>query len=227
MFSMEKDVFDEKSSGIQQGSEANRPTVAPMGIRPYVIPGVTKLYVKIPLDRVGVLIGKHGEVLKTVMERTKTKITVDSTNGIVVIEPATPATTPLDLMKAQDFVKAIAYGFSPDRAMRVLDEDQVLIVIDLKQYVKPSPNHLTRVKGRIIGEGGRARKNLEELTGTYISVYGDYVAIIGDYESANAAREAILMLIEGRQHSTVYRYLDRVMTQIKRRQRFEYWTKSF
>ncbi len=196
-------------------------------IRPTLIPGVTRLYVKVPLDRIGVLIGRGGEVLRMVMERTKTKITVDEVNGSVIIEPASPATTALDLMKAQDFVKAIAYGFSPERASRVLEEDQVLIVIDLKQYVKPSPNHLTRVKGRIIGEGGKARKNLEEIGNVYISVYDDYVAIIGDYESANAVRDAILMLIEGRQHSTVYRYLDRVMSQIKRRQRLSYWYTEF
>jgi len=189
----------------------------------YFIPGVTRLYVKVPPDRIGVLIGREGEVLKNVMERTKTKITVDSVNCLVVIEPATPATTPLDLMKAQEFVKAIAYGFSPERAMRLLEEDQILVVIDLKQYVKPTVNHLTRVKGRIIGEHGKARKNLEEMTGTYISVYDDYVAIIGDYESASAAREAILMLIEGRQHSTVYRHLDRIMARIRRDKRLQFW----
>ncbi len=208
----------------EQRSSAEQST--PTSVRPYLIPGVTRLYVKVPPDRIGVLIGKGGEVLKMVMERTKTRITVDTTNCTVVIEPASPTTTPLDLMKAQDFVRAIAYGFSPERAARVLDEDQVLIVIDLKQYVKPVPHHLQRVKGRIIGEQGRARKNIEEMSGVYISVYDDYVAIIGDYESANAAREAIMMLIEGRQHSTVYRYLDRVMAQIKRRQRFEYWTRG-
>ncbi len=223
----EENVSSEKSSGNQSQSTPSPQPPAPIAIRPMVLPGVTRLYVKVPPDRIGVLIGKGGEVLKTVMERTKTRITVDSVNGTVIIEPASPTTSPLDLMKAQDFVKAIAFGFSPERAMRVLDEDQVLIVIDLKQYVKPTPNHLMRVKGRIIGEGGRARKNLEELTNTYISVYGDYVAIIGDYESANAAREAIMMLIEGRQHSTVYRYLDRVMSQIKRRHRLEYWSKEF
>jgi len=218
-----KDTSSEKG-GEKRETTSSKPGPSVIQQRQqYFIPGVTRLYVKVPPDRIGVLIGKGGEVLKKVMERTKTKIVVDSVNCNVIIEPASPYTTPLDLMKAQDFVKAIAYGFSPERAMRVLDEDQVLIVIDLKQYVKPSPNHLTRVKGRIIGEHGRARKNLEEITGTYISVYDDYVAIIGDYESANAARDAILMLIEGRQHSTVYRHLDRVMYRIKRSRKLEYW----
>jgi len=212
-----------KQSRPEESQTQEQPTSRLQSRHQYFIPGVTRLYVKVPPDRIGVLIGRGGEVLKRVMERTKTKIVVDNVNCNVIIEPASPYTTPLDLMKAQDFVKAIAYGFSPERAMRVLEEDQVLIVIDLKQYVKPSPNHLTRVKGRIIGEHGRARKNLEEMTGTYISIYDDYVAIIGDYEAANAARDAILMLIEGRQHSTVYRHLDRVMYRIKRSRKLEYW----
>ncbi len=192
---------------------------------PRTIPGVSRLYLKVPLDRIGVLIGNRGEVIRKLMERTRTKIFVDSQNGTVIIEPASPNTTPFELLKAQDFIKAIAYGFSPDRAERVLGEDQVLIVIDLKQHIGPNPSHLTRIKGRIIGEKGKARKNIEEMTGTYISVYGDHVAIIGDYESANAAREAIELLIQGRQHSTVYKYLDRVMGRIKRRAMTELWEK--
>lgn len=185
--------------------------------------GVTKVYVTIPLERVGAVVGKNGETLKKIMEETKTKITVDSVNGVAVIEPASPNTSPYDIMKAQDVIKAIGYGFSPERAFRLLDEDTVLIVIDLTQYVKDSENHLVRVKGRIIGENGKARKNIEEMTDTYISIYGNYVAIIGNYENANIAREAIMMLIEGRQHSTVYKYIERLMRQIKRAQITKLW----
>ena len=185
--------------------------------------GITRLYCRVPLDRVGVLIGENGQVIRDLMRRTMTIIRVVSQNGTVVIEPESPNVLPINLLKAQDFIKAIAYGFSPERALRVLDEDQILLVIDLKQKVGPSPNHITRVKGRIIGEKGKARKIIEEMTGTYISVYDTYVAIIGDYESATAAREAIEMLIEGRQHATVYRYLERVMRQIKRRKITKLW----
>ena len=187
------------------------------------IPGVTRLYTRVPLDRIGVLIGEGGQVLRELMKRTMTVIKVDSQNGTVIIEPESPNVPPINLLKAQDFIKAIAYGFSPERALRVLDEDQILLVIDLKQKVGPSPNHITRIKGRIIGEKGKARKIIEEMTGTYISVYDTYVAIIGDYESATAAREAIEMLIEGRQHATVYRYLERIMRQLKRKRITKLW----
>ncbi|RLG84589.1 MAG: RNA-processing protein [Thermoprotei archaeon] len=187
--------------------------------------GVTRLYEKVPLDRIGVLIGHDGKVKEEIMRRTNTRITVDSQTGTVIIEPASPTTSALNLMKARDIVRAIAYGFSPERAFRLLDEDQVLIVIDLKQYVGDKPNHLQRVKARIIGEEGRARRTIEEVTGTYISIYRDYVAIIGDFESANIAKEAIEMLIQGRQHSTVYRFLEREMFMEKRRRMRELWRK--
>ncbi len=188
-----------------------------------VITGLTKFYLKVPLERIGVLIGSGGKVIKELMNRTNTIITVDSANGTVIIEPSSSSTSPLNLLKAQDFIKAISIGFSPERAWRVLDEEQVLIVLDLKQYIGSSQSHLTRIKGRIIGEEGKARKNIEQMTGTYISIYEDYVGIIGDYESANVAKEAIEMLIQGRQHSTVYRYIDRAMREIKRRSMTQLW----
>ncbi len=190
-------------------------------------PGVTKLYLKVPLDRIGALIGERGKVIKELERRTGVKVSVDSSDGTIVIEPLAPSTPVSNLLKAREFIRAIAEGFSPERAERLLDEDQVLIVIDLKQVVGPSPNHLTRVKGRIIGEGGKARKNIEAITGTYINVGKDTVAIIGDYESAQIAREAIEMLIQGRQHSTVYKYLDRVMRQLKRKRLGDLWVKEF
>ena len=185
--------------------------------------GVTRLYEKVPLDRIGVLIGHEGRIKDELMRRTRTIITVDSTTGTVIIEPATPNTTALELMKARDVVRAIAYGFSPERAFRLLDEDQVLLVIDLKQYVGDKPNHLQRVKGRIIGEGGKTRRIIEEMTGTYISIYKHYVAIIGDFESANIAKNAIELLIEGRRHGTVYRYIERETFLEKRRKMRQLW----
>jgi ribosomal RNA assembly protein len=186
-----------------------------------------RLYAKLPPERIGVLIGEGGKVKTEVMKRTRTRITVDSTTGMVVIEPEAPDVKPIMVMKAQEFVKAIAYGFSPERAMRVLDEDQILVVIDLKQHVGDSPNHLQRVKGRIIGEKGKARKTIEEMTGTYISVYDHYVAIIGDYETANIAKQAIEMLIQGRQHSTVYRFLERAMFTLRRERMTRLWEKPY
>ncbi|OYT49476.1 MAG: RNA-processing protein [Desulfurococcales archaeon ex4484_204] len=196
-------------------------------LKPSVIPGVTKLYLRVPLDRVGVLIGGRGAVLRELEGRTGVKVVIDSEDGSVVIEPPTPATPVYNLLKAREFIRAIAVGFPPEKAWRLLEEDQVLIVINLKDVVGSSINHLTRIKGRIIGEGGKVRRNLEEMTGTYITIYNDLVSIIGDYESARVAREAIEMIIRGRQHSTIYRYVDRAMREIKRKRITSLWLKPY
>jgi len=185
--------------------------------------GITKLYVRIPIDRMAPLIGKGGKVIHELEERTNTLITVDEVNASASIEPASPETTMDKLLKARDFILAVSAGFSPEKAWRLLDEGQVLVIIDLKDVVGGSSNHLTRVKGRIIGEGGKAKKNLEEMTGVDLNIHDDKVAIIGDYESAQIVREAIHMLIQGRMHSTVYRFIDRAMRKVRRSRMLDLW----
>jgi ribosomal RNA assembly protein len=183
-----------------------------------------RMYVKIPPERLGAVIGEEGSVKKEISRRLGVSINIDTVNSMAVIEPEADNTPPVNVVKAAEIVKAIAYGFTPDKAMSLLNEDYVLVVVDLKELLGDKENHLRRVKGRIIGEGGRARRTLEELTGTYI-VVGDYhVAIIGEYERAMAAKEAVEMLAQGRMHSTVYRHLETLMRDIKRRERLKFWS---
>lgn len=188
--------------------------------------GRPRVYVKVPIDRLGAVIGKKGEVKLRLTERLGVRLTIDSENSMVIVEPEAPNIPPINMMKAAEIVKAISHGFPPEKAFRLIDDDQILILVDLKQIVGDSPNHLKRIKGRIIGEGGRARKTIEEMTGTDIHVGDHYVAIIGDYERAMAAKKAVEMLAEGRMHSTVYRYLDRVLREIKRREVLRMWAKD-
>ena len=192
----------------------------------HLSPGVTKIYVRIPIDRIAPLIGERGKVVHDLEERTNTLITIDEVNASASIEPATPKTTMDKLLKAKDFITAVAAGFPPDKAWRLLDEGQALIIIDLKEVIGNSPNHLTRIKGRIIGEKGKAKRNIAQMTGVDISIHDDRVAIVGDYESTQIAREAIQMLIQGRMHSTVYRFIDRSMRRVRRSKMLNIWAKK-
>ncbi|BAN90002.1 KH domain-containing protein [Aeropyrum camini] len=185
-----------------------------------------RIYVKVRPERLGAVIGPQGEVKAEIMRRTGTVITVDTENSMVIVEPEAEGVPPVNMMKAAEVVKAISLGFPPEKAFRLLEEDQILVVVDLKQIVGDSQNHLRRIKGRIIGEGGRARRAIEEMTDTYINVGEHEVAIIGDYERAMAAKQAIEMLAEGRMHSTVYRHLERIMREIKRRERLRMWARE-
>ncbi len=181
-----------------------------------------RFFVKVPVDRIGVLIGEKGSVKEQIEKAAGVILTVDSNTGAVVIEPATPNTNPENLMKARDIVRAIAIGFSPERAFRLLGEDQILTVIDLKDIIGHS-HHITRIKSRIIGEKGKTRKILEETTGTFINIGDTTIGIIGDYEQTEVARQAISMLIEGKPHSAVYSFLERAARTLKRRRWESLW----
>jgi|Deesub1362B_J571_1020462.scaffolds.fasta_scaffold00052_117 ribosomal RNA assembly protein len=169
--------------------------------------------IKVPEERVGVLIGKEGEIKKRIEEATGCKISVNSRTGVVRIERGEDA---IGFLKAQDVIKAIASGFSPEVAFKLLEGDFIILeVINLADYVSPSA--LQRIKGRIIGKEGKMRKSIEETLNVFVTVGDKTVAIIGDVESVSAAREAIMMLVDGAQHATVQKFMERKKRDIKMR----------
>ncbi len=150
----------------------------------------------IPKRRIAVVVGKGGKTKKTLEEKTGTKIFIG--------EEITIEGEALEVMAAENIIKAIGRGFAPDTALELLDEDKVLYVMQLDKGEK----ELSRIKSRVIGTNGRARRNLERLTDTHISVYGKTISIIGLYDDADAAKAAVEKLISGSMHGNVYRLLE-------------------
>ncbi len=170
------------------------------------------LEIEVPEDRIGVLIGKEGEVKKAIEEKTGCKLKIDSKACVVKIE----CEDAIGFMKARDVIRAISAGFNPDVAMKLLDEEMIVFdVIDLTNFV--SNKHLERIKGRIIGKEGKMRRQIEDILDVNVAIHGKTVAIIGEAENVAAAREAIMMLIEGAQHSTVIRFMERKRRELKSR----------
>ena len=185
----------------------------------------TSAFLRIPKERVGVLIGPEGKIKKSIEEKLSVELQIDGEAGDVTLILAEKAEDPSLLFKAKDVVTAIGRGFSPDHALRLIrDEEAMLDVIDLRTIFGRSESDIRRVKGRIIGMNGKTRRTVEELTDTSVSVYGHTVGIIGNMEEVQAAREAIQMLIDGSLHSTVYRFLHRKRRELKKR-KFELWEK--
>jgi ribosomal RNA assembly protein len=160
---------------------------------------------KIPKDRIAVLIGKNGEIKKTIEEETKTKIKVDSKEGDVVVK----GKYALGLLNAREVIKAISRGFNPDYALLLLKSDYLFETIDVTDYAGKSKKTLARLKGRVIGKEGKGRKTIEDLTHCYICVYGKTISIIGEPENATNARRAIDSLVQGSPHANVYRWLEK------------------
>lgn len=164
------------------------------------------MHIKIPADRIGVLVGPSGSVKSMLEEKTGAELVIDSDTGAVEI---VTGEDPIMAMRLADVVRAIGRGFSPERGFALLEEEMLMLdVIDLSRVCN-TKSDMARIKGRIIGKDGRTREITEKLTGVGISVYGKTVAIIGNPDQIRIARAAIEMLMDGAPHGAVYGYLEK------------------
>ncbi len=165
-------------------------------------------FVRIPKDRLGVIIGPKGETRKVLESRSGFKLEVDSDQNEVIIHDEQEGTDPLMALKMRDIVKAIGRGFSPAHAMRLFGDDAYFELLDIHDYVGKHKQHVRRIASRIIGSEGKTRRIIEEQTGCWISVYGHTVGIIGDLEELAVAKQAVDMILRGSEHASVYRFLE-------------------
>ncbi len=169
-----------------------------------------RMEIEVPEDRVGVVVGKDGEVKRKIEEKCGCKLHFRGNLVLVDFEDN------LGFMRAKNVILAIARGFNPEIALKLLeDENLVFESIDLSQIVPESA--MRRIMGRIIGREGKIRKQIEETLNVHIRIQDRYISIIGDYESVSVAREAINMLIEGAQHSTVLKFIEKRKRDLKSR----------
>ena len=176
-------------------------------------------HVKIPTERIGVLIGEGGETVQTIEEAAEVELTIDSENGAVKIESVGDS---VKGMTASDIVKAIGRGFAPEEALTLLDDElRMFDVIDIERAAR-NDNDLRRQKGRLIGEGGRTRELMEELTGASVVIYGSTMGIIGSPREVEIVRSAADMLLDGAPHGAVYSFLERKRVEELKSQGMDY-----
>ena len=173
--------------------------------------------VKVPRDRIGVIIGKNGKIKGEIQNKCNVLIEIDSKTGDAIISSQSePMSTRMEPFKAVEVITAISKGFSPRRAYRLIDGDEdTLQLIDLRDYAGKSSNSMERIKGRIIGEEGKSRRTIEDLTGAYISVYGHSVGLIGKSDQIKIASDAVTMLSKGKSHKSVYSMLQEARRKAK------------
>ena len=167
---------------------------------------------KIPKDRIAVLIGIKGAVKKEIEETTKSQIDVDSKEGDITIS----GDDGLGLYNAKEVIKSIGRGFNPDIALLLLKPDYTLEIVELNDYAGKSKDTSERLKGRVIGREGKSRRLIEELTECYVCVYGKTISIIGTSESVASAKKAVESLLSGSNHASVYKFLEKKRRNIKR-----------
>ena len=171
-------------------------------------------HVRIPDDRIGVLIGEGGETMREIEERAEVRLDIDSETGSVRVESVGDPVT--GGLKGPDIVRAIGRGFAPEDALALLADDMMMLaVIDLDAATR-NENDLRRQKGRLIGENGRTRELMEELSGASVTIYGSTLAVIGGPEQVDMVRSATEMILDGAPHGAVYSFLERRHNELKR-----------
>ncbi len=164
---------------------------------------------KIPKDRVKYF----KKNLKQLKEKIKDKkILIEIEDNEVILR----GDDSWNLYKLKKIVEAIGRGFNLEKALLLLSDEYGFESIDITDIIRSkAPNQLERVRARLIGTKGRAKRNLESLGDCFIEIKGKTVAIIGDIEFVGDVREALEMLIRGSPHSRVYRWLEQKKKQRK------------
>jgi ribosomal RNA assembly protein len=182
-------------------------------------------FVRIPKERVGVLVGPEGKVKQYIEEKLMVELQIESEAGGVSIVLSENTKDPTTLFKAKDVVTAIGRGFSPEYAFRLIrNEEDIFDFIDLRTIFGRSESDIKRIKGRIIGANGKTRGLIEQLTEANVVVYGHTIGIIGTFGQVDVARNAVQMLINGNQHHSVYKYLQKKRSDFKK-EKLQLWEK--
>ena len=101
---------------------------------------------KVPSERVGVLIGKGGETKKNLEKMCGVELVIDGKSGEIIVK--TSAIDDSDPLRAVNIIEAVGRGFSPQRAIKLMESDTVLEIMDLRDYGGKSENALERIRGK-------------------------------------------------------------------------------
>ncbi|MFO8019462.1 MAG: KH domain-containing protein [Promethearchaeia archaeon] len=184
---------------------------------------------KVGKKRIAVVIGTEGEVKNEIERKLGLDIDIDSKTGLVEIKPNKdhPNYEPYNKLIANRIIKAISRGFNPSKAMKLLDENIQLQVVNLVSILGKSDKKLRRIKGRLIGRNGEMRKALEQYGECFVAIYGKTISVIAHYQNMNVVRKAINMLIEGTPHHVVLKLLERKYNERKKERFREMYKPEF
>jgi ribosomal RNA assembly protein len=149
-----------------------------------------------------IIIDKIVRVIKNHKRLEKALDVKISNNGKDVKVEGTPQNEEIAIQTIQ----ALNFGFPYSEAILMKKEGKELITVNIKEHTNQS--NLERVRGRVIGKGGKALKTLASLTDSAMELKENTVAIICTPENAERATRAVIEIIKGAKHGGVYKELE-------------------
>jgi KH domain-containing protein len=107
----------------------------------------------------------------------------------------------------EKIVQAVDFGFDVEDALLLTDDKFVLEFINIKEHTRRK--NLKEVRARVIGTSGKAKKTIENLTGSVITIQSNMVGLIVDADHLDATVQAIESLIQGAKHGNIFAYLEK------------------
>ncbi len=160
--------------------------------------------IKVGHNRLAILIGPNGQTRRDICAKTKTNVEVDSHTGDVIISSDK---TFYEIHIAKKVITAIARGFSPENAFKLLIDGQTLEVIPLDEHVNSTSKRHTQIKGRIIGKEGKVKTLIERKLNCVLAIYGKTVSIIGPEDNIKDIRKVVEKILGGSRHTVVFKML--------------------
>ncbi len=110
-------------------------------------------------------------------------------------------------------IQAIQFGFSAKTALLLKHDNISFRTLNIKDYTRRK--NLREVLGRLIGTRGQTKKTIEDISRCKMMIKEKEVAVIGDSEQIEYAVTAISNLVKGSKQSNVYKYLEKINTNKK------------
>lgn len=167
-------------------------------------------YLKVPDDSTSFF---KKETLSKLSDETGADIQFNEEDQNIQVEHA-ESVKEIDVLNV---LKAIFMGFSYTVAINLFREPMTRFeLINIKDKTR-NYKEFKRQKGRVIGENGKAKRVMSDLTDASIEVHNDKVGIVGDMNDAMKAREAVMKILNGSPHSHVYNSLEKYKRKKNRR----------
>lgn len=122
------------------------------------------------------------------------------------------------IQRAEEFIRAVTLGFSPEDALLILRDDSIYVSCFSLEDVRILKNsHVGRAIGRIAGRKGKIKNTLEIVSHTRIVIEDKNIRVMGTAENIGIARTAVSKLIMGSQPAKVCADLRTVSKKVQER----------
>ncbi len=162
----------------------------------------------IPHKRAEILLGDNGAMLEYARKRLGCTIEIKDGNVVSISGDAYTE------YNAHNVITAFGRGFDMATSLKLLSEDYFFASVSLKDLFNTKAG-ISRIKSRIIGEKGKTKLYIEEVSGAHVSIYGSFISFIGTIDETRMARAAVEVIVNVGTHKKAYRIMEAMRRKLK------------